>query len=86
MKLRYTRHFLEDYHRLPQPIQKRMDKQLNLLLENFHHPSLRTKIVKGTKEKIWEARVTRGCRFTFQTEREVYILRKIGTHDILKSP
>lgn len=35
---------------------------------------------------IWEGRVTGGYRFTFQIEGDVYILRKVGTHDILKKP
>jgi len=85
MKIQTTRPFDEDYHSLPEAIQERTEKQLALLLENPHHQSLRIKKIKG-HPSIWEGRVTKSYRFTFQISGEIYLLRRIGTHDILKTP
>jgi hypothetical protein len=41
--------------------------------------------MKGVGE-IWEGRVTTSYRFTFQIEGDTYILRKVGSHEILKKP
>jgi hypothetical protein len=62
-----------------------VDKQLELLLENAKHPSLNVKKMNDPRD-IWEGRVTAAYRFTFQIENDVYMLRKVGTHDILKKP
>ncbi len=35
---------------------------------------------------IWEAKVTKGYRFTFQIEEQTYLIRRVGPHDILRSP
>ncbi len=85
MKLQFTRNFIKAYRHLPQPIQEATDKQLGLLLSNPAHPSLNRKKMQGAPG-IWEARVTKGYRFTFQVEDDVYILRNIGTHDVLDKP
>ncbi|MBU1209247.1 MAG: hypothetical protein KKH04_20350 [Proteobacteria bacterium] len=85
MRLLFTKNFVRDYHRLPQEIQKAVDKQLELLLENVKHPSLNVKKMNDPRD-IWEGRVTGGYRFTFQIENDIYIMRKVGTHDILKKP
>ena len=85
MKIRTTKPFERDYRALPELIKNQADKQLALLLEDPHHPSLRIKKIKG-HPTIWEGRITRSYRFTFQTSGEVYWLRRIGTHDILKTP
>jgi mRNA-degrading endonuclease RelE of RelBE toxin-antitoxin system len=85
MKIQTTRPFDEDYNALPESIKERADKQFVLLLENPHHPSLRLKKIKG-HPNIWEGRVTKSYRFTFQISGEIYLLRRIGIHDILKTP
>ena len=84
-KIQTTRPFDEDYNALPESIKDRADKQFVLLLENPHHPSLQIKKIKG-HPNIWEGRVTKSYRFTFQISGEIYLLRRIGTHDILKTP
>ena len=61
------------------------DKQLELLLSNLQHPSLNIKKMQDPRE-IWEGRVTESYRFTFQIQGDDYILRRVGTHDILKNP
>lgn len=85
MKIQTTRPFDEDYDSLPELIKDRADKQFGLLLENPHHPSLRLKKIKG-HPSIWEGRITKSYRFTFQVSGEIYLLRRIGTHKILKTP
>jgi hypothetical protein len=35
---------------------------------------------------IWEGRISRSYRFTFQITEDAYVLRAIGTHDILSKP
>lgn len=40
----------------------------------------------GGTPHVWEMRVTKSYRITFQIAGEVYCLRRIGTHDILQSP
>jgi mRNA-degrading endonuclease RelE of RelBE toxin-antitoxin system len=85
MKIQTTKPFDEDYHSLPEVIKERTEKQLTLLLENPHHPSLQLKKIKG-HPNIWEGTVTKSYRFTFQISGEIYLLRRVGTHDILKTP
>ena len=85
MRLLFTKSFVRDYRRLPERMQNTIDKQLDLLLSNPHHPSLNIKKMNDPRD-IWEGRVTAAYRFTFQIEDDIYILRKVGTHDILKRP
>ncbi len=85
MKLVFTRSFKQDYNSLPKRIQEKVDKQLEFLLEDLNYPSLHAKKMKGT-EGIWEARVSRSYRFTFQIEDGYYLLRRVGPHDTLDSP
>jgi mRNA-degrading endonuclease RelE of RelBE toxin-antitoxin system len=88
MKVQTTKPFDEDYAALPESLKERADKQFILLMENPHHPyhpSLRLKKIKG-HPNIWEGRITKSYRFTFQISGEIYLLRRIGTHDVLKTP
>jgi mRNA interferase RelE/StbE len=85
MKLVYGPRFLRDYDQLDAQLQRRVDQQIALLLRNPRHPSLRVHKMEGYTE-IYEARVTKGYRLTFQLRDDTCILRRIGTHDILKTP
>jgi len=85
LKLVFTKSFKRDYNDLPERIQKKVDKQLEFLLEDLNYPSLQAKKMKGT-EGIWEARVSKSYRFTFQIEDGYYLLRRVGTHDTLENP
>ncbi len=85
MKFYFTASFKRDYQKLPQPIQKRVDKQLGFLLRDPSYPSLGCKKMKDPRE-IWEAKVTRSYRFTFQKVEDIYILRRVGTHQVLEKP
>jgi mRNA interferase RelE/StbE len=87
MRFLATEHFTKCYKDLPSTIQAQVDKQLSLLLENPKHPSLRIKKMKGTKGEIFEGRVSKNYRFTFQIEKDAYILRRVGPHNqALKKP
>ena len=85
MKLLFTKNFVRNYRKMPQQIQQATDKQLELLLSNPQHPSLNIKKMQDPRH-IWEGRISRSYRFTFQIENDTYILRKIGTHNTLKKP
>ena len=85
MKLVFTKSFKRDYQGLPDRIQSKVEKQLDFLLEDLNYPSLQAKKMEG-EEGIWEARVDKNYRFTFQIEGDYYILRRVGTHDTLSNP
>ena len=83
MILQYLRSFKTDYRRLPREIQSQVDRAIVLLQRNPGHPSLQVKKIRGTKD-VWEGRVTRASRFTFDWEGNVITFRRVGTHNILK--
>jgi len=85
VKVSFTKSFTQDYRSLPPRLQKTTDKQLGLLLTDPHHPCLNIKKMHDPRE-IWEGRITRTYRFTFQIQGDTYILRRLGTHDVLKQP
>ena len=85
MTIVWGRRFRRDFAALPSQIKERARSRLALLCENPRHPSLRTKKMAGRPE-VWEGRVTRDYGFTFSPEGDTYTLRRIGTHDILRTP
>ena len=85
MRLFFTPSFIRDFQTLPDQIQKMAEKKLRLFMSNQRHPSLHIKKMQDPRG-IWEGRITKGYRFTFQVEGEVCILRRLGTHDILRTP
>lgn len=69
----------EQLSNLPVYIQKKAHRQFTFLILNYHHPSLRSRKMVGS---IFEARIDRHYRFTFQIlGAEIYILT-IGPHDV----
>lgn len=82
-KINPTRRFYKDLLNLPPDIQERAWKSIDLLIKDLHHPSLRVKKMQGM-EQIWEGRISKGYRFTFEIKGDTYVLRRVGTHDILK--
>ncbi len=73
------------FEKLPSDIQDRTADTLERFLANARHPSLHVKKLEGSPD-IWEMRVTENYRITFQYIQEGILLRKIGTHDILRHP
>ena len=80
MKIARTERFKRAYRKLSPENRERARKAIRLLLENPRHPSLRVKRIKSTRH-IWEARVSRSCRLTFEIHGDTYLLRNIGEHD-----
>jgi len=80
VKIARTERFKRAYRKLSPENRERARKAIRLLLENPRHPGLRVKRVKGTHH-IWEARVSRSCRLTFEIHGDTYLLRNIGEHD-----
>jgi hypothetical protein len=62
------------------------EKALRFFVDNPRHRSLRTKKMEGQRDlegrDIWEARLSRGYRFTFALDGDTAILYRIGPHDI----
>jgi addiction module RelE/StbE family toxin len=85
VKLEFSRQALDDYARLPDPIQQRADLAFDRLAQNLSHPSLRVKKLKGWKG-VWEARISHQYRMTFRIVGETCLIRRIGPHDIEKTP
>ncbi len=85
MHLKRTNRFVKDYAALPDDLKARTEKALFRLLENPQYPSLRAKKMEG-REEIWEIRVSDSYRLTFQLIENTYILRRVGTHEVLKRP
>ena len=83
MRIIRTEQFERNYTSLPRITQKKVDQKLKLILANLTHPGIRAKKIKGAKD-IWEGRVDRFYRFTFQIEKDTIILRRVGTHEILR--
>jgi len=84
-ELRTTRVFDRSFQRLLSVIQEQALAKLDLFQSDAAHPSLRVKRVKGT-DRVWEMTVTMNYRITFEVVGDVVLLRRIGTHDIVRNP
>lgn len=85
MKLEFSASFGWDYRRLSRRLQTILEKKLGMFLVNSKHPSLRMRKMEGFAG-IYEARFSKGYRFTFQKEDYGYFIRRVGPHDILRNP
>ncbi len=85
MRISFTAPFKKDYKKLPANIQEQVDTQIERLLQNPGHPSLYMKKMEG-HASVWEIRISKGYRITLQIDADTYLLRRVGTHDILKRP
>ena len=79
MKRHLTTTALKAYTEAPLAIQKAFDKQVQLLVENLRHPSLRAKKYSEA-EDIWQARVNQDWRFYFTIQGDTVIIRDIIPH------
>lgn len=80
MIITFSKKAEESYRKLPVQIQKKADKQLNYLLTNYHHPSLRSRKMGGGN--IYEGRIDIHYRFSFQVEEDNINILIIGPHDV----
>jgi len=55
-------------------------KALRNLAADLGYPGLRVKKMQGVLG-VWEARVSRSLRVTFEIQRDRIVLRNIGRHD-----
>ncbi|MEE9284617.1 MAG: hypothetical protein V3V35_02690 [Dehalococcoidia bacterium] len=87
MNVARTERFKRAYQALPLRERERVKKAVALMLEQgLRYPGLHAKRIKGTAS-IREARVSRGCRLTFQIDGDTIVLRNVGEHDAtLKRP
>jgi len=82
----FTERFKKSYKKLSDEEQKTLQKKLDLMSLNPHHPSLRTKKVQGT-DNIFECSINMAIRMTWQYDGDSILLRVIGDHDaVLKNP
>ncbi|HLU20988.1 MAG TPA: cytotoxin [Bacillaceae bacterium] len=83
MKLVPTARFTKALSKLDPPSRKVIQKALSLMLEDFTHPSLRVKKMKGYQNpNVWEASGNMDLRITFEIQKpDQIILRNCGHHD-----
>ncbi|HSW47696.1 MAG TPA: hypothetical protein VLG67_01325 [Candidatus Saccharimonadales bacterium] len=74
-----SKKFKKAYDKLPQHIQKKTKKSIEQLRSDLFYPGLNTKKMEG--ENLWEARIDRSYRFTFEKHRDEIILHTVGPHD-----
>lgn len=84
-EVHWTKQFSSDYSRLPQVTQKKLARQLQMLTTNQRYPSLRLRKMVD-EHGIWEARVDRCYRFTFERVGNTLYLRTVGRHAVLNAP
>jgi mRNA-degrading endonuclease RelE of RelBE toxin-antitoxin system len=86
MRIRITERFRRAFAELEDADADRVEKALRQLTEDPRHPGLRVKKIQGA-ERIWEARVSRSLRLTFEFQDDWIVLRNVGAHDrTLKNP
>jgi hypothetical protein len=57
-----------------------VDKAVQLLDADFRHPGLQARPIEGTRD-IYEARVDRKHRMTYERKGDRLIMRTVGEHD-----
>ena len=83
-KISYSERFKKHYKKLQEIEKKQVKRKIELLSDNPHHPSLRTKHIQGT-EGLFECSVNMSIRILwFYEDNSIIILLDIGHHDILK--
>jgi len=80
MRLARTERFKSAWRQLDETEKALGKKAIENLLHNPRYPSLRVKKIKGFVG-IWEARVSRNIRITFEISQDTIVLRNIGAHD-----
>jgi len=85
MHIEAAQTFIRLYKKLPEELKKKTKKALEFLQSNPAHPSLGHKKMAG-QEDIFEIRVSKNYRITYQRIEDTAILRKVGTHDLLRNP
>lgn len=79
MKQFRTPRFERSFRKLSNQIRSTFEKQLDFLLKDIRHPSLRAKKYDESRG-IWQARVTDHVRFYFLIESGCYTILDIEKH------
>ena len=79
MKVIILPKFDEKYANLPDKIQRKANRQIAFLLQNFRHPSLHAKKYDEAND-VWQARIDRSYRFYFKIEGDLYLLTELEKH------
>ncbi len=80
MQVGKTDNFVRQYQKLPKSIQKKIDKQIQLLMQDFYYPSLNTKKLQLNID-WWEFRVDYHYRMVGRKIDGQIILHSVGPHD-----
>jgi mRNA-degrading endonuclease YafQ of YafQ-DinJ toxin-antitoxin module len=80
MRITRTARFRRAWQELTEEDKELGRKALRNLATDLGYPALRAKKMQGTGH-IWEARVSRSVRLTFELEGDTLVLRTIGRHD-----
>ena len=80
MKITRTARFKKAWQELTEEEKEMGRKALRNLATDLRYPALKVKKMQGV-EHIWEARVSRSLRMTFEIEGDRIVLRNIGRHD-----
>ena len=80
MRISRTARFKKVWQRLTEEEKELGRRALRNLAADPRYPALRVKKMQGTGH-IWEARVSRSLRLTFEVEGHTLVLRNIGRHD-----
>lgn len=80
MKISRTARFKRAWQELTEEEKELGRKALRNLATDLRYPALRVKKMQGV-EHLWEARVSRSLRMTFELKEDTIILRNIGRHD-----
>jgi mRNA-degrading endonuclease RelE of RelBE toxin-antitoxin system len=75
----YTNRFERQYAQLSDTLKGKVDKQIEFLSANLHHPSLRAKKYDEARG-LWQARVDRRYRFYSQIEGDTCTLLSVVPH------
>jgi hypothetical protein len=86
MPINLTERFVRQYSRLPNKIQKKVDKALILLDTDFRHPGLHSHPVESAPG-VFEAYVDQKYRMTFEHRGDTFVIRNVDNHDeCLRNP
>ena len=80
MRIARTEGFKKAWRQLTEEQKALSRKSIQNLIADMRYPGLRVKKMKGTKH-VWEARISRSLRITFQIDGDTITLRNIGQHD-----
>ena len=85
MKIVWSRNFKKGLQKFYKQDRVKIQKKLNLFVENKYHPSLRYKKVQVLKYEVppvYEISITMNVRITLQEFEDHIYLRNIGGHEI----